>query len=223
MEFLKYPRTPHLPFSRFATSDDLVDGEWPFLTAGGEMVVTEKMDGENTTLYRSHLHARSLDSQDHPSRSFVKGLWGAVRWSIPEGRRIVCENVYAEHSLRYENLPTFVFALAVVDNLNAQGKLVASGGIPTFLSWDASQEVFQELGLISPSELYRGPASLSRVEDIFRKQDHSRQEGVVVRDTGAFPQEAFASSVGKAVRRGHITTTSEWTRTWRPNSLRSAP
>lgn len=45
----------------------------------GPVVITEKMDGENTTLYRDGLHARSLDSRHHPSRNWVKpnGLRGA--------------------------------------------------------------------------------------------------------------------------------------------------
>ncbi|MGC5412734.1 RNA ligase family protein, partial [Streptomyces sp. DT225] len=56
-----YPRTPHLPWSPGATSDDVRMTDLAAL-AGTEVVVTEKLDGENTTLYADGLHARSLDS-----------------------------------------------------------------------------------------------------------------------------------------------------------------
>lgn len=69
----KYPRTAHLPWSPGATSDDIYQGNLsPF--AGKQVVVTEKMDGENTTLYRDFVHARSIDSRFHPSRTWVKAL-----------------------------------------------------------------------------------------------------------------------------------------------------
>ena len=56
----KYPRTPHLPWSPGLSSDDTRLGQARQF-AGREVVVTEKLDGENTTLDRRGLHARSLD------------------------------------------------------------------------------------------------------------------------------------------------------------------
>lgn len=70
---MKYPRTPHLPWSPGASVDDVrLEGLDGF--EGEEVVVTEKLDGENTTLYRDGLHARSMDSAHHPSRTWVKAL-----------------------------------------------------------------------------------------------------------------------------------------------------
>jgi hypothetical protein len=65
---VRYPRTPHLPWSPGATPDDVRAGDLSGLL-GREVVVTEKPDGENTTLYADGVHARSLDSAHHPSRS----------------------------------------------------------------------------------------------------------------------------------------------------------
>ena len=79
-----YPRTPHLPWSPGATSDDVRVGDLSGLT-GRDVVVTEKLDGENTTLYRDGLHARSLDSGHHPSRAWVKALHGRVAQGDPSG------------------------------------------------------------------------------------------------------------------------------------------
>lgn len=46
----KYPRTPHLPWSPGATKDDVRCINTEIFT-GKRVVITEKMDGENTTLY----------------------------------------------------------------------------------------------------------------------------------------------------------------------------
>lgn len=58
-----YARTPHLPFSKGKTSDDISGDDWEFLKNETPVVVTEKMDGECTTFYNDGFHARSLDSR----------------------------------------------------------------------------------------------------------------------------------------------------------------
>ena len=68
-ELVKYPRTPHLPWSEGAAEDDIVSSDADMFT-GMEVVVTEKLDGENTTMTSEKVHARSLDSRDHPSRHY---------------------------------------------------------------------------------------------------------------------------------------------------------
>lgn len=60
-----YPRTAHLPWSPGATSDDVRIADLSGLT-GREVVVTEKLDGENTTLYADGLHARSWTPRTTP-------------------------------------------------------------------------------------------------------------------------------------------------------------
>jgi hypothetical protein len=54
---MKYPRTPHLPWSPGGTSDDkrMLD-VGPLL---GDVVITEKMDGSNVALSRENFFARS--------------------------------------------------------------------------------------------------------------------------------------------------------------------
>lgn len=52
-KYVKYPRTYHLPWSPGATDDDrvLTDEELEANFSGRMVVATEKMDGENTTMY----------------------------------------------------------------------------------------------------------------------------------------------------------------------------
>ena len=76
----------HLPWSPGLQNDDrLIDSLEAF--HGREVVVTEKMDGENASLYSNHYHARSLDSRHHGSRDWIKSFHGTVRHNIPEGWR----------------------------------------------------------------------------------------------------------------------------------------
>ena len=116
----KYPRTPHLSFSPGVGKDDLkhdCDREaYPKgnrLFVNCQVVVTEKLDGENTTLYRDYIHARSLDSRHHPSRAWVKALQASIGHDIPQGWRICGENLYARHSIVYENLSSYFYLFSI--------------------------------------------------------------------------------------------------------------
>jgi hypothetical protein len=82
------------------TSDDIKLKTFDMFK-GKEVVVTEKMDGENTTMYRDHIHARSLDSAYHPSRTWVNNLWGKINYLIPEEVRLCGENMFWVHSIVY--------------------------------------------------------------------------------------------------------------------------
>ena len=123
----KYPRTFHLPWSRSRTDDDKILRTVRHFE-GKEVVVTEKLDGENTTLYRNHIHARSLDSKDHASRHWVKMLHGTISFHIPEGWRICGENVYALHSIYYEQLTSYFYVFSIWNENNE------------CLSWDETVE-----------------------------------------------------------------------------------
>jgi hypothetical protein len=60
LDYVKYPRTYHLPWSPGMTKDDRqiksID-----VFEGKDIVVTLKMDGENTNWYKDYCHARSLE------------------------------------------------------------------------------------------------------------------------------------------------------------------
>lgn len=70
---VKYPRTHHLPWSENITDDDRIMSSLKEFI-GTRVIVTEKMDGENTTMYKDTVHAGSVDSGNHPSRNWVKNF-----------------------------------------------------------------------------------------------------------------------------------------------------
>lgn len=192
-----YPRTAHLPWSPGATSDDVRLADLAGLT-GSEVVVTEKLDGENTTLYADGLHARSLDSAHHPSRGWVKALQGRIGPRIPAGRRICGENMFARHSIPYEDLASHFYGFSVWD-----GELC--------LGWDRTVDFLRDLGIPTPAVLWRGVFDV-RAEKALRalKPDTERQEGYVVRPAESFPAAAFGRRVAKWVRPGHVRTDTHW-------------
>ncbi|MCX4770499.1 RNA ligase family protein [Streptomyces sp. NBC_01285] len=192
-----YPRTPHLPWSPGATSDDVRLTDLAGLT-GAQVVVTEKLDGENTTLYADGLHARSLDSAHHPSRGRVKALQGRIGPRIPAGRRICGENVFARHSIPYEDLASHFYGFSVWD-----GDLC--------LGWDRTVEFLRDLGIPTPPVLWRGVFD-ARAERTLRalRLDTGRQEGYVVRPAEGFPAAAFGRRVAKWVRPRHVRTDTHW-------------
>lgn len=191
----KYPRTPHLPWSESATSDDkrLVDTG---CFEGSDVVVTEKMDGENTTLYTDYIHARSLDSKHHPSRNWVKQLQGRIGYQIPEGWRICGENMYAQHSIAYDALESYFYVFSIWDETNR------------CLSWDDTVEWAQMLNLTTPPVLYRGTWSEEKVQEL--TFDPERMEGYVVRNTKGFAYQDFSRNIAKSVRANHVQTDEHW-------------
>ncbi|MEU7280397.1 RNA ligase family protein [Streptomyces sp. NPDC045431] len=190
-----YPRTPHLPWSPGATADDVRTGSLEGF-AGREVVVTEKLDGENTTLYADGLHARSLDSAHHPSRAWVKGLQGRIAARVPAGWRVCGENVYARHSIAYTGLESWFYGFSVWD------------GDGRCLDWDRTVAFLRRLGIPTPPVLWRGTFDERALRAL--RLDTGRQEGYVVRTVEGFGYAEFGRRVAKWVRPRHVTTDAHW-------------
>jgi len=113
----KYGRTFHLPTSPGVMSDDKILKDTFVLTAAEDVVFTEKMDGENTTIHSSGCHARSPDSGYHASRDWIKAFAAGISSRLDVNERIVGEYLFARHSVAYENLPTYFLGFAwIVDD-----------------------------------------------------------------------------------------------------------
>ncbi|GIO96930.1 2'-5' RNA ligase [Paenibacillus lautus] len=208
---MKYPKTMHLPWSRGYTDDDKILRSTDHFT-GQEVVITEKMDGENTTMYPNFIHARSLDSKDHPSRHYVKTLHGGIQFLIPEGYRLCGENVYAKHSLSYSALPAYYMLFSVWNEYNV------------CLSWDETEAWAERLGLITVPVLYRGIWDEATAKACYTKQSNcgGEQEGYVVRLASSFAYGDFKRSVAKFVRKNHVQTDEHWlSKPIEPNRLAS--
>ncbi|MEV6760861.1 RNA ligase family protein [Streptomyces sp. NPDC051105] len=190
-----YPRTRHLPWSPGATADDLRITDLSGLR-GREVVVTEKLDGENTTLYADGLHARSLDSAHHPSRTWVKALQARIGHAVPEGWRVCGENMFARHSIAYDDLESYFYGFSVWDG---EGRC---------LDWDRTVVFLRGLGVPVPRVLWRGVFDERALRAL--RLDPGRQEGYVVRVADGFGAQEFGERVAKWVRVGHVRTDTHW-------------
>jgi predicted kinase len=190
-----YPRTRHLPWSPGATADDLRVTDLSGLR-GREVVVTEKLDGENTTLYADGLHARSLDSAHHPSRTWVKALQARIGHAVPAGWRVCGENMFARHSIPYDDLDSWFYGFSVWD------------GDGHCLDWGRTVAFLRGLGVPVPRVLWRGVFDERALRAL--RLDLGRQEGYVVRAVDGFAAREFGARVAKWVRAGHVRTDTHW-------------
>jgi hypothetical protein len=207
-DHVKYPRTWHLPWSPGVTKDDRVQHDLSgFVNV--PLVITEKMDGENTTLYRDYIHARSLEYNSHPSRNWVKKLHNEKGFDIPRGWRVCGENLYAKHSIKYTDLASYFQVFSVWNEHNI------------CLSWDETEEWAKLLGFetvpwIAGATIFE----LKNVESIIKHNVmayqihiHNREmEGYTVRLANEFSYRDFSRSILKYVRHNHVQTHGHWMR-----------
>ncbi len=204
----KYPRTPHLPWSPGASTDDLrcinTDN-----FQGKHVVLTEKMDGENTTLYTDYCHARSIDGRNHLSRDWVKRFHAKICADIPENWRICGENMYAQHSIVYDSLESYFYGFSVWNHQNR------------CLSWADTLTWFDVLGIVSPKLLFEGVWNEKIIKALTPNANDA--EGYVIRITDDFHFDDFSKSVAKWVRRGHVQSEEHWMfAAIKPNKLKGA-
>jgi RNA ligase-like protein len=197
---VKYPRTHHLPWSANVSSDDKII---PSLAGfeGQDIVVTIKMDGEQTSMYRDGFHARSIDTASHPSRDWLWGLHRRIGHEIPEGWRICGENLFAKHSIHYKNLPAHFLVFSIWNEKNE------------CLDWEETKFYCEVLGLKHVPEFYSGPWSESLIRDFhIDNHDGDECEGYVVRVYRKFTFREFKDVVAKYVRKNHVHTHAHWMR-----------
>lgn len=185
-KYIKYPRTYHLPWSNPGKDDRQLETDNIF--QGKEVVVSVKMDGENCTAYNDYIHARSVDGTSHPSRNWLRGfLFQNICWQLPENIRICGENLYAKHSIFYENLDSYFNLFSVWDNL-------------TCLSWKETEEYAFLLNLNLVPIIYKGIYDKKLILNEYTLKFKSPNcEGYVIRLANEFHYKDFRNSVGKFV------------------------
>ena len=194
---IKYARTFHLPYSFGRTSDDKVlKNDDHFI--GKRVIITEKMDGENTTMYPDYIHARSIDGRTHPSRDWVKKFHASIAHDIPAGMRICGENVFAVHSIAYHDLKSYFYGFSMWEDHRC-------------LQWDETLEYFDLIGITPVNVLFDGIYEGEHTgKAIIDTLDLEKQEGFVIRLADEFMYDDFGKSVAKFVRASHVQTDTHW-------------
>ena len=186
VKYVKYQRTYHLPWSQMGKDDRQLKDDSNFHQR--QVVCTIKMDGENTTMYNDYIHARSLDSNTHPTRNWVKGLWSQISYLIDDNMRLCGENLYAKHTIKYTDLKSFFNLFSVWIDMEC-------------LSWPTTVEYAQILGLETVPVFYQGIYNKEKIIEAFNQYDKiNPSEGYVIRMRDGFPYQDFRKSVAKYVK-----------------------
>ena len=216
---MKYPRTYHLPYSPGATKDDkkLQDG-WFENYRGKEIVITEKLDGENIHMTQKDCYARSdgAPTRSPWSRNIwdpQEGLYWKIKSLIGPNETIFGENLYGEHSIHYNKLTDYFHLFAANDGFN-------------WYSWDNVKGFAQIMDIPHVPELWRGIVYKEKdLEELVNKFVYvpsifgDQREGVVIRLAKSFPIEDFSKYICKWVRPNHVQTDKHWTRNWKKAEL----
>lgn len=198
VEYVKYPRTYHLPWSPGKTEDDRTFHDLSVFE-GKRVIVTRKMDGENFSGYRDYCHARSVDGRSHYTRDWAKNFWMQRSYELPDGWRVCAENLYAVHSIKYDDLPGYLLGFSIWNEYN------------TCLSWDDTVEWFSLLDMPMVPVLYDGIWDEAAIKKLYdEKADRDVHEGYVVRLADSFEYKDFKTSVAKYVRANHVATQKHW-------------
>jgi len=225
MQSGKYGRTYHYPFSPGTTSDDRINYEyWSDLQQIKTVVHTEKLDGENNCLSRWGVFARSHAAPTtSPWTATLREFWQRVKYDLGN-LEIFLENLYAVHSIRYQQLEQHFYVFAVREH-------------DRWLSWEEVQfyAAMLDLPTVPQIEMETTPGNQALFEQkimnmvatagAFEPVDSATGkpctlEGIVSRNAAGFYIDAFAHNVFKWVRKGHVKTNEHWTRNWKRARLK---
>lgn len=208
MDSPKYLRTPHLIWSPGKGSDDKVADSVDSLL-NVPIVITEKLDGSNSSLESDGCFARThAGSPTHPSFDVLKAFHAQIKYKISSGVQLFGENCYALHSIIYNELPGY-FLLFNVRDLNYQPA--------RWLDWSEVELWSQEIGVPTVPVLFKGTVSSEKelqqlTEDLAAQPSAcgGEREGVVVRIESSFTDLEFKKCVMKMVRKDHVITSDHW-------------
>lgn len=205
MKRFKHPRTFHVPHSPGATQDDKIHKNLSFFE-NKEIVITEKRDGECTSLYSDgYIHARSIDGTSHPWQHYLKNKWSSLFQDLPVGWRIVGENLYARHSIEYNNLYDYFEVFAIFNNENIA------------LSWDEMVDWCELYDLRPVPLLWRGVFDKTMLNTFHHLLSTEQQEGYVMRVSSRI--QHWSKETAKWVRSNHVSSDEHWTKKWQKNTL----
>jgi len=180
-----YPRIPHIVAGRGARDDLVLDDVKVRELLHTEVVVEEKLDGANVSIWLDELGAMNCASRGGPGSQDRAGQLGPLRsWLASHDRSLrdlvaewpvlYGEWMFLTHGISYDQLPSY---LVVLDLWHpARG----------FASLEERDARLDAAGLVHPPELWRGvPGSVGFVEGWIRRCTWGPDlaEGVVLRRT----------------------------------------
>ena len=244
----KYARSLHAKISLGTTSDDrfMPDGYLSSFSKMKQLILTEKLDGQNNCFNKYGVFARSHTAPtQHPWDKPLRDRWELIKGELDD-LEIFGENMYGIHSIGYTGLESYFYVFGIREK-------------DTWLSWEAVKfyaalldfptvpeyEIQTELNSFFQPKLSEnkilenwltanlGKSWLESVEtsgllggfDPLTKKSCS--EGFVIRNAAAFKTNEGDIQVAKnefnnlfkLVRAAHVKTDVHWSKTWKPAAL----
>ncbi|MEL6844988.1 MAG: RNA ligase family protein [Bacteroidota bacterium] len=244
----KYGRSLHAQISLGTTSDDR------FMPAGyvaafanlDELVLTEKLDGQNNCFNKYGLFARSHTSPSvHPWDKPMRERWQLIRHDLKE-LEVFGENMYGIHSIAYHDLASYFYVFGIRErghwlsweevqfyaaalDFPTVPQITISRPLQAFLEEAQDENLalarWLEDCLQMPWEESVETAGLLGGYDPLTGKPCS--EGFVIRNAADFAMQQGPISVAsnefnnlfKLVRKSHVQTDEHWTKHWRPAPL----
>ena len=210
----KYNRTYHFPFSPGATNDDRIADSMSNLIRQ-EIVITEKLDGENCGMTDDGVYARSHAAfTTSPWSREVRALHKLiVEDELGDGVYLFGENMEGIHSIEYTNLTSYFYIFGMRDN-------------NIWVPWEKVEEYSYLFDIPTVPVLFKGIVNSEKelkslVEKLSKEPSElgGVREGIVARVAGMFHNDDFSTNVLKWVRKDHVTTDEHWTRNWKKAKL----
>jgi len=220
----KYGRTAHFPFSPGTTSDDRINHDYWQDISRKNVVITEKLDGENTCLNKIGVFARSHAAPTlHPWADYLKLKWNLIKNDLGD-LEIFGENLFAIHSIEYINLKSHFYVFGIRENdlwlsweeVKFYAGMLDFPVVPEIKTIKADNQKLFEADIF---EIIKNPSTFGS-NDVHLKQPCT-MEGVVVRNIESYLIGDLAKNLFKYVRKNHVKTDAHWTRSWKRAPLMS--
>ena len=243
----KYCRSLHARCSLGTTSDDrlMPPGYVAAFAQLPELILSEKLDGQNNCLTRHGVFARSHAApSQHPWDAPLRARWELLRRDLGS-LEVFGENMYGVHSIAYRKLDSYFYVFAVRDGeqwlsweeVTHYAALLDFPTVPTIAfakplrdylpsgDEDSALEAWLHTALGEPwTTATNGPGQLGGYDP---STGAPCCEGFVVRNAASFATNAGLlpvaanefDSLFKLVRARHVKTDVHWTKTWTPATL----
>ena len=238
----------HAQISLGTTSDDrfMPNGYVKSFAEKEELILTEKLDGQNNCFSKRGVFARSHTSPtQHPWDKPMRERWELIKNDLND-LEIFGENMYGIHSIAYKNLESYFYVFAVRDGdrwlsweeVKFYSNMLDFPVVPEipihhklqgFIDNHKDENIALEKWLISNLGMtWENSVNTSGLLGGF--DPHSGKacsEGFVIRNkdefytnNGDLPVEKNEfDNLFKLVRPSHVKTDVHWTKTWKPAKL----
>lgn len=210
---IKYPSTPHWPTSLGLGGGDSYSQHYKNLILS-PIVITEKLDGGNTSLYNGNVYARSISTPSNDGWMALVKKYHAWKTLVYKNIQFYGEDLSAKHSIGYEINKEQTFHLFSVRKNDI------------FCSWEEVEEWARVLDVPTVPVIKKGIFTEKEINNIIMESIGTpsffgpNKEGFVIRLQNEFNICDLNKNVCKWVRKNHVQSDKHWSRNWSWNIIK---